>query len=197
MIEDFNTLLISINRSYRQKIKKGMVVSYDTMKELVLRNTYRTFHIKQVEYTLFSIVHEMFSRIDHIQFNSVQLLSSVRLCDPMNCSIPCLPVHQQLPESAKTHVHWVGDATQPYVVLFSSCSQSFPASGSFKMSQLFTSGGQSIGVSASASVLPMNTQDWSPLDGLVDSPCRPRDSQESSPIPQFKINIKISAQLSL
>ena len=49
------------------------------------------------------------------------------------------------------------------VVPFSSCAQSFPASGSFQMSQLFESGGQSIGVSASASVLLMNTQDWSPL----------------------------------
>ena len=49
------------------------------------------------------------------------------------------------------------------VVLFSSCLQSFPASESFPMSPLFTSGGQSIGVSASASILPMNTQDWSPL----------------------------------
>ena len=50
------------------------------------------------------------------------------------------------------------------VVPFSSCPQSSPASGSFQMSQLFTSGGQSIGVSTSASVLPMNTQDWSPLE---------------------------------
>ena len=49
------------------------------------------------------------------------------------------------------------------VVPFSSCPQSFPASGSFQMSQFFTSGGQSIGVSASTSVLPMNTQEWSPL----------------------------------
>ena len=69
---------------------------------------------------------------------------------------------------------------------FPSCLQSFPASGSFHMSQFFTSGGQSIGVSASASVLPMNTQDWSPLDGLVGSPCSSRDSQESSPTLQFK-----------
>ena len=53
-------------------------------------------------------------------------------------------------------------------------------------SQLFTWDGQSIGVSASASVLPMNTQDWSPLGGLVGSPCSPRDSQESSPTPRFK-----------
>ena len=57
------------------------------------------------------------------------------------------------------------------------------------MSQLFAWGGQSIGVSASASVLPMNIQDWFPLDGLVESPCSPRDSQESSPTPQFKTSV--------
>ena len=57
---------------------------------------------------------------------------------------------------------------------------------SFPMSQLFTGGGQSIGVSASASVLPVNTQDWSPLEWMVGPPCSPRDSQESSPAPQFK-----------
>ena len=57
----------------------------------------------------------------------------------------------------------------------------FPASGSFPMSQLFTSGGQSIGASASASVVPMNTQDFSLLGWTVGSPRSPRDSQESSP----------------
>ena len=81
---------------------------------------------------------------------------------------------------------WCHPAISSSVVPFSSCSQSLPASGSFPMSQPFTWGGQSIGVSASASVRPMNTQDWSPLDGLVGSPCSPRDSQESSPTPQFK-----------
>ena len=64
--------------------------------------------------------------------------------------------------------------------------QSFPASGSFPVSQPFASGGQSIGASASASVLPMNIQDWFPLELTVRSPCSPRDSQESSPTPQFK-----------
>ena len=58
---------------------------------------------------------------------------------------------------------WCHPTTSSSVVPFSSYPQSFPASGSFPMSQLFTSGGQSIGVSASTSVLPMNTQDWSPL----------------------------------
>ena len=69
---------------------------------------------------------------------------------------------------------------------FSSCFQYFPASGSFTVSQFFTSGGQSLGASASASVLPMNIQDWFPfgLTGLIS--LRPRDSQESSPTPQFK-----------
>jgi len=77
------------------------------------------------------------------------------------------PVHHQLREFAQTHVHWVGDAIQPFHPLsspFFSCPQSFPASESFQISQFFTSGGQNIGVSASASVLPMNIQDWFPLE---------------------------------
>ena len=64
--------------------------------------------------------------------------------------------------------------------------KSFPASGSFQMSRFFASGDQIIGISASTSDLPMNTQDWSPLDGLVGFPCSPRISQESSPTAQFK-----------
>ena len=98
------------------------------------------------------------------QFSLVTQLCPT-LCDPMNRNTTGLPVHHQLPESSQTHVHRVGDAIQPShpVVPFSSCPQSLPASGSFQMSQFFASGGQSIGVSASTSVLPMNTQDWSPL----------------------------------
>ena len=108
------------------------------------------------------------------------------LCNPMNCSMPGFPALHYLPEFAQTHVHWVGDAIQPFsssVVPFS-CLQSFPASGSFPISRLFASGGPSIG--ASASILPMNSQWWSPLDWLAGSPCSPRDSQESFPTPQFK-----------
>ena len=84
----------------------------------------------------------------------------------MNHSTPGLPVHHQLLEFTQTHVHWVGDAIQPShpVIPFSSCSQSFPSSGSFQMSQLSASGGQNIGVSALASFLPKNIQDWSPLE---------------------------------
>ena len=83
----------------------------------------------------------------------------------MDCNSPGLPVHHQLPEFAQTHVHWVGDATQPSHPLSS------PSSPAFNLSQIqglfqwvSSSGGQSIGVSASASVLPMNIQDWFPLE---------------------------------
>ena len=78
----------------------------------------------------------------------------------MKHRMPGLSVHHQLPEFTQTHVHWVGDALQQTHPL-SSLSQSFPVSGSSLMSQLFASGGQSIG--ASTSVLPVNTQDSSPL----------------------------------
>ena len=97
-----------------------------------------------------------------VQFSSVTQ-SCLTLCDPMNCSTPGLPFHHQFPKFTQTHVHPVGDAISSSVVPFSSCPQSLPASGSFPMSQLFSWGGQSIGVSASASILPTNTHYWSPL----------------------------------
>ena len=83
----------------------------------------------------------------------------------MDCSTLVLLVHHQLLEFTQTHVHWVGDTIHisSSVVSFSSCLQSFPASGSFQMSQFFALGGQTIGVSASASVLPVNIQNWLPL----------------------------------
>ena len=74
---------------------------------------------------------------------------------------------------------WCQPTISSSVIPFSSCLQSFPASGSFQMNQLFASCAQSIRVSASASVLPMNIQDWLPLGSTVWSPCSPRDSQES------------------
>ena len=77
---------------------------------------------------------------------------------PHDCSTPGFPVLRHLLEFARTHVCWVSDAIQPShpVIPFSSCLQSFSASGSFPMCWLFTSGGQSIGALTSASVLPMD-----------------------------------------
>ena len=107
---------------------------------------------------------------------------------------PCpSPTPRVYPDSCPLS-RWCHPTISSSVLPFFSHLQSFPASGSFQMSQLFPSGGQRSGASASASVLPMNTQDWFPLGWLDGSPCSPRDSQESSPTPQFK---SISFQLSL
>ena len=107
------------------------------------------------------------------------------------CPSPTLGVYpNSIPSS-----QWCHPTISCSIIPFSSCLQSFPASGSFPMSQFFASDGQSIGVSASTSVLPMNTQDWSPLGWTVGSPCSPRDSQESSPTLQFKSINSISSFL--
>ena len=93
------------------------------------------------------------------------------LCGTMDCSTPEFPVLHHLPELAQTHVHWVSDTIHPSHPLSHpfSCLQSFPVSRSFLMSCLFTSGGQSIGDSASTSVLSKNIQGWFPLGltGLI------------------------------
>ena len=98
------------------------------------------------------------------QFSSVTQ-SCLTLCDSMNRSMPGLPAHHQLPEFTQIHVHQVSDTIQPSHPL---SSPSPPALNFSQHQGLFkwvssSSGGQSIGVSASTSVLPMHTQDWSPL----------------------------------
>ena len=82
--------------------------------------------------------------------------------------------------------HWCHPIISSSVIPFSSCLLSFPASVSFPINQFFIWSSQSIGVSALASVIPMNIQDWFPLGWAGGTPCHPRDSQGSSPTPQFK-----------
>ena len=96
-------------------------------------------------------------------------------------------VHQQLPEFTQTHVHWVSDAIQPsHPLSFPSppAPKSLPASGSFPMSQLFAWGGQSTGVSASASFLPKKSQGWSPSEWTGWISLQSKGLSESSPTPQ-------------
>ena len=105
-------------------------------------------------------------------FISVQSISYVSLYGLMDCSTPDFPIHYQLFKLAQAHVNRVNDTIQPShpvccpLLLLPSI---FPSSGSFPMSLFFSSGGQSIGVSASASVLPVKVQDWFPLGltGLI------------------------------
>ena len=115
-----------------------------------------------------------------VQFSSVAQ-PCLTLCDPMNCmqhtKPPCPSPTPGIYPNPCPLSWWCHPTISSSVVPFSFCPQSFPALGSFQMSPLFTSGGQSTGVSVSTSVLPKNTQGWS---------CSPKDSQESSPTPQFK-----------
>ena len=114
--------------------------------------------------TVWRFLKKLEMELPSIQFSSVAQ-SCPTLYDPMNCSTPGLPVHHQFPEFTQSQVLRVHDAIQPSHPLSSPspCPQSLPASESFPLSQFFAWGGQSIGVSTSISVLPMNTQDWSPL----------------------------------
>ena len=108
-----------------------------------------------------------------VQFSCSVMSDSLRSQELQHPRPPC---HHQLLKLAQTHVHQVSDAIQPShptisssAVPFSSCLQTFPVSGSFPMSQFFPSGGQSIGASTTASLLPMNILDWFPvrLTGLI------------------------------
>ena len=101
---------------------------------------------------------------DSVQFSSVaQSCPTLWLHEPQHTRSPC-PSPTPGVYSNSSQLRWWCHPTISFsIVPFSSCLQSFPASGSFPMSQFFVSGGQSIGVSASASVLPMNVQDWFPL----------------------------------
>ena len=104
-----------------------------------------------------------------VQFSLITQ-SCLTLCYPMACSTPGFPVHHQLLELTQIYVHRIDDAIQPAHPLSSPSPPAFSLSqhqGLFPISQFFTSGGQSIRVSASASVLPMNIQGWLPL-GLTD-----------------------------
>ena len=107
------------------------------------------------------------THIHSVQFSSVSrsvVSNSLQPHESQHARPPCpSPIPGVHPNSCALS-QWRHLAISSSIVPFSSCPQSLPASGSFQMSQLFASGGQSIGVSASASVLPMNTQDWSPSE---------------------------------
>ena len=152
-------------------------------------------------YLTSNIIHSVFQQkfIEHIvhichssrfQFRSVQSLVRIRLfATPMDCSTPGHPVHHQLLEFTQTHVHWVSDAIQPSHSLSSLSSPTFNLShhqGPFK----WVISSHQVAKVLEFQLLHQSFQ-WIfrtnfLQDGLVGSPCSPRDSQESSPAPQFK-----------
>ena len=111
-----------------------------------------------------SLINKFFSfTFSSVQFSRSVVSDSLWPHELQHARPPCLsPTARVYPKPCSSS-QWCHQTISSSVIPFSSCPQSFPASGSFQMSQLFTSDGQSIGVSASKSVLPMNTQNWSPL----------------------------------
>ena len=137
-------------------------ISQERGNEILYAHLFKNFPQFVVIYTVkvFCSVNEA------VQFSSVAQ-SCPTLCDPLNRSMPDLPVHHQLPEFTQNTLplsQWCHPAISSSAVPFSSCPQYLPASESFPMSQLFAWGGQSTGVSALASFLPKNSQGWSPLE---------------------------------
>ena len=109
------------------------------------------------------LLNELNEWLSSIQFSCSVVSDSMRPYEPQHARPPCpSPTAGVYPNPCPLS-QWCHPTISSSVIPFSSCPQSFPASGSFQMSQLLASGGRSIGVSASTSVLPLNTQDWSPL----------------------------------
>ena len=140
--------------------------------------TYKTFRTNTKKDVLFLI--------RSVQFSCSVVSDSLSPHESQYARLPCPSPTPEVHSNSRPSSRWCHPAILSSVVPFSSCLQYFPASGSLQMSHLFESGAQSIGVSASASVLPVNIQDWFPLGLLVLYPRIPRDSQESSPTLQFK-----------
>ena len=104
-----------------------------------------------------------FTSFSSVQFSCSVVSDSLRPYELLHARPPCLSPTPRVYSNSCPSSWWCHPAISSSVTLFSSCFHSFPASGSFPVSQLFASGGESIQVSASASVRPMNSQDWSPL----------------------------------
>ena len=128
---------------------------------------------------------ELNSYLPYFQFSRSVVSDSSRPHELQHSRPPCPSPTPRVHPNPCPLSWWCHLTISSSVVPFSSCPQSFPAAGSFPMSQLFAAGGQSIGASASTSVLAMNTQDWSPL-GWTGWISLQSKGLESSPTPQFK-----------
>ena len=128
---------------------------------------------------------KLYAEFSSVQFSHSVLSDSLRPYESHHARPPFSSPTPGVDSNSRPSSRWCHPAISSSVVPFSSCPQSLPASESFPMSQLFAWDGQSTGVSPLASFLPKKSQGWSTSE-WTGSPCSPRDSQESSPTPQFK-----------
>ena len=126
------------------------------------------------------------SKVSSVQFSCSVVSDSLRPHELQYTRPPCLSPTPGVHPNPCPLSRWCHPTISSSVVPFFSCPQSFPASGSFQMSQFFASGGQSIGVWASTSVLPVNTQDWSPLGWTGWISLQSKELTRVFSIPQFK-----------
>ena len=124
--------------------------------------------------------------LSSVQFSRSVTSDSLRPHESQHARPPCPSPTPGVHSDSRPSSQWCHPDILSSVVPFSTCPQSLPASESFPMSQFFTWGGQSTGVSASASFLPKKSRAYILQNGLIGSPCSPRHSQKSSPTPQFK-----------
>ena len=179
---------------------------YQTFQEEIIKNLHNFFYNKEVWETTSNSFYEASSTkkskdtkppretmdqhpsLSSLQFSRSVMSDSLGPHEPQHTRPPCPSPSPRVHPNPCLSSQWCHPTISSSVIPFS-CPQSFPASGSFPMSQLFASGGQRIGVSASTSVFPMNTQDWSPLGwtGWISLQSKGlQEVQESSPTPQFK-----------
>ena len=154
-------------------------------------------NMKQSYFTWFVWLMSSDLYISSVQFSRSVVSDSLWPQGLQHARPPCLSPTPRAYSNLCPSSRWCRPTISSSVIPFSSCLQSSPASGSFQMSQLFASGGQSIGVSASKLVLPMNTQDWSPLEWTGWISLQSKDSQETSPNTAVQKHQFFGAQLSL
>ena len=158
----------------------GTWLKYCCTENLFLKSTFPSFALNSG--TLISLKEPI--RSDQISRSIVS--DSLWPHESQHARPPCPSPTPGVHPDSRPSSQWCNPAISSSVVPFSSWPQSLPASESFPMSQLFAWGGQSTGASALASSLPKKSQGWSPLEWTGWTSLSPRDSQESSPTPQFK-----------
>ena len=146
------------------KIYKELNSVAKTIDNLILKVMFFFFSKENIQIVNRHVKRSVTSLIiSSVQFSHSVMPDSLPPHEPQHARPPCASPTPRVHPNPCPLSQWCHPTISSSVIPFSSGPQSFPASGSLQMSQLFTSGGQSIGVSASISVLPMNTQDWSPL----------------------------------
>ena len=147
--------------------------------------TRQTFANKEIS-LLFNMLSRLVIDFLPVQFSCTVVYDSLRPHEPQHRRPPCPSPTPGVHPNPCPLSWWCHPTISSSAIPFSSCPQSFPEWGSFQMSQLFASGGQIIGVSASTSVPPVNTQDWSPLGWTGWIFLQSKGLSRVSPIPQFK-----------